>query len=91
MHGLLSCVVVGILSAGCHLYPSVSVCVFLEKGFILFFIFCFLRAASAAYRSSQARGPMGTGGTPGLCHSTSNMGSKPHLQTLPQLEAMQDP
>ena len=43
-----------------------------------FVLFLFLRAAFAAYGSSQARGRMGPGAT-SLCPSQSYMGSEPHL------------
>ena len=48
--------------------------------FILFFyfIFVFSRAAPEAYGGSQARGPIRAVAT-GLCHSHSNVGSKPCL------------
>ena len=42
-----------------------------------------------AYGSSQARGWIGAA-TAGLCHSHSNVGSKPHLRPTPQLAAMSD-
>jgi len=55
------------------------------------FLFLFLfRAESAAYASSQARGPIGAA-TAHLCHSHSNTRSKIHLRPTPQLMAMPDP
>ena len=42
-----------------------------------------------AYESSQARGRMGAAAAD-LCHSHSNAGSEPHLQTIPQLTAKLD-
>ena len=47
-------------------------------------------AAPGAYGSSQARGRIGATAA-GLCHSYSNMISKPHLRPTPQLTAMLDP
>ena len=58
--------------------------------FFSFFFFCLFRAVPMAYGSSQARGQMGTAAA-GLCHSHSNMGSKPHLQPTLQLMAIPDP
>ena len=48
------------------------------------------RAALAAYGGSQARGRIGATAA-GLCHSHSNSGSKPRLQTTPQLTTTPDP
>ena len=47
-------------------------------------------AASVAYGSPQARGPVRTVAI-SLCHSHNNMGSEPHLQPAPQLTATPDP
>ena len=55
-----------------------------------FFFFFFFRAASEAYGSSQARGPIGAAAA-GLYHCHSNTGSKPHLGPIPQLTATPDP
>ena len=52
--------------------------------------YCFFREASGAYGSSQAKGPIGAAAA-GLHHSHSNMGSEPHLQSIPQFTAMLDP
>ena len=72
-------------------------CIFmlLTVQFVFIFIFhylfiCFFRAASMAYASSQARGQIRASAA-GLCHSHSNAGSKPYLQSTPQLMAMLDP
>ena len=54
------------------------------------FLFVFLRAAPAAYGSSQARGKIGAAAA-SLYHSHSNAGSKPSLQITPQLTAKPDP
>ena len=54
-------------------------------GFFFFFFFLF-RATTAACGSSQAWGQIGAEAA-GLYHSHSNGGSKPHLQTTPQLTA----
>ena len=57
----------------------------------LFFVFLlFLWATSAAYGSPQARGLIGDVAA-GLHQSHSNAGSKPRLQSTPQLTAMPDP
>ena len=47
-------------------------------------------ATPSAYRSSQARGRIGTTAT-SLCQSHSNEGSEPCLQPTPQLTAVPDP
>uniref|UniRef100_A0A8D1SYM9 Cathepsin L n=1 Tax=Sus scrofa TaxID=9823 RepID=A0A8D1SYM9_PIG len=52
--------------------------------------FFFFRAAATAYGGSQAKGQI-QATAPGLRHSHSNAGSKPHLQPTPQLMAMPDP
>ena len=57
--------------------------------FIYLFIFCFL-GPHAAYGGSQARGQIGSVAA-SLHHSHSNVGSKLHLQTTPQLTATPDP
>ena len=49
---------------------------------LLFFFF-------RAHGSSQSRGQVGAANV-GLCHSRSNTGSKPNLQTTPQLMAILD-
>ena len=58
--------------------------------FIFIFGFCLLRAASAAYRSSQAKGRIGATAA-GLHHSHSKVGSEPCLRPTPQLMATLDP
>ena len=62
--------------------------------FILFY-FIVLRAAPAAYGSSQAWGPTGAAAygwpMPGLCPSHSNAESEPRRQPTPQLVSMLDP
>ena len=50
---------------------------------------CLFRAAPMAHESSQARGQIGAVAA-GLHHSHSNLGSKPHLRTTPQLTATPD-
>ena len=47
------------------------------------------RATSVAYGSSQANGGIGAAAV-GLYHSHSNLGSEPHLQSIPQLMATPD-
>ena len=56
------------------------------KHWLIFFLFCFclFRAAPMAYRGYQAKGPIRAVAT-SLCHSHSNLGSKPHLWPTPQL------
>ena len=64
-----------------------------EQGLFIYLFIYLLRATLAAYRCSQARGQMGATAL-GLCHSHSNMGSKPclhHLQFTPQLTVTPDP
>ena len=60
--------------------------------FIYFFLFLFsfflFRASPAAYGKSWSRGRLRAAAA---SHSHSNMGSKPHLQPTPQVEAMLDP
>jgi len=56
----------------------------------LFKFFFFFRAVPSVYGNSQARGRIGAT-TTGLCHSHSNAGSEPCLQTTPQLTATPDP
>ena len=56
----------------------------------IFFFLYFSRAAPAAYGGSQARGLIGAVAA-GLRHSHNNMGSKPHLQSTPQVTAALDP
>ena len=56
--------------------------------FYSFFLFFFLRAAPAAYRSSQARGLNGAAAA-GLHHSHSR--SELRLRPTPQLMATSDP
>ena len=55
----------------------------------MYIYFSFFRAAPAACGSSQARGRIGAV-APRLRQSHSNEGSKPRLQTTPQLTATQD-
>ena len=43
-----------------------------------------------AYGGTQARGQIGAVAA-GLYHSHSNVGSEPHLRTIPQLTATPDP
>ena len=54
--------------------------------FILFCPFAFSRASPMAYGGSQARGPVRAAAA-SLHHGHSNVGSEPHLQPTPQLEA----
>ena len=59
----------------------------------LFLVFCLYRATpykGVAYGVSQARGQIGAIAA-GLCHSHSNLGSKPRLQPTPQLVTTPDP
>ena len=56
----------------------------------MFFFLVFSRAAIMAYGGSQARGLI-RAVVSSLHQSHSNMGSKPRLQTTPQLTAMLDP
>ena len=56
---------------------------------VVFCLFAFSRAASAACGDSQARGQIGAVAT-GLCHNHSNSGSEPGLQPTPQLMATPD-
>ena len=56
----------------------------------LLFCFCLFRAASAAYGSSQAMGPI-RATTAGLHHSHSNMGSEWRLRPTGQLSTTADP
>ena len=58
--------------------------------FFFFFFFGLLRAAPAAYGSSQAKGHIRAEAA-GLHHSHSNEGSKPHLPPTPQATATLDP
>ena len=57
-------------------------------GFV--FVFCLFRVVPVAYGRSQVRGQIGAVAT-GLYHSHSNTRSEPHLRTIPQLTATQDP
>ena len=57
--------------------------------FFSFFSF-FFRATPMAHGSFQAQGLIGAADA-GLCHSHSNSGSKPHLQSTPQLMATPEP
>ena len=59
------------------------------SSFVLF-SFLLFRAVPSVYGNSQARGRIGAT-TTGLCHSHSNAGSEPCLQTTPQLTATPDP
>ena len=52
-------------------------------------MFCFLRAAPAAYGGSQARGLIGAVAA-GLLHSHSDTGSEPRVRPTPQLTAKLD-
>ena len=63
---------------------------FFNLFFNFFGLFAFSRAAPAAYGDSQARGLIGAVAT-GLYQSHSNAGSKPCLQSTPQLTAIPDP
>ena len=58
--------------------------------FIFYFSFVFFGAAPMTNGDSQTRGQIGAIAA-GLYHSHNNMGSKPCLQTTPQLTAMPDP
>ena len=58
--------------------------------FFFFFFFGLFTAIPAAYGGSRARGLIGAIAA-SLHHSHSNVGSKPHLQPIPQLTAMPDP
>ena len=58
--------------------------------FLGVFFKIFFRAAPMAYGGSQTRGQVETVAA-GLCHSHSNVGSKPCLQPTPQILAMPDP
>ena len=62
----------------------------IEKGLCYSFFLFFFRATPSAYGGSQAKGRIGAVAA-GLHYSHSNSGSKPHLQTTPQLTAMLDP
>ena len=53
-------------------------------------LLAFSRAALAIYGGSQARGLIAAVAT-GLCQTNSNSGSKPSLESIPQLTAMLDP
>ena len=55
-----------------------------------FFFFPLFMAAPVACGGSQAKGPIRAVAS-SLRHSHSNAGSKPRLQPMPQLTAMQDP
>ena len=71
--------------------PHTHINLFVEEICSLFFCFRFLafwlfRATLVAHGGSQARGWMRATAA-GLCHSHSNLGSKPHLQPTPQLTA----
>ena len=63
---------------------------FLYYYYYYYYYFCLFRAIPMAYGGSQARCPVGAVVT-GLCHSHSNAGYEPHLQTIPQLTATPDP
>ena len=64
--------------------------VFLFFGFFVCLFFFPFRATPMTYGSSQARGQIGAAAV-SLCHSHSNMQSKPYLWTTQQLTAMLDP
>ena len=57
---------------------------------VFLILFCFFRAVPAAYGGSQARSRIKAAAA-GPHPSHSNVGSKPHLQPIPQLMAMPDP
>ena len=73
-------------------YPQRAYTSFLRfiliKDFIVFFFSP--RAASVAYGSFQARGPIGATAA-SLYHGHNNAGYEPHLQPTPQLKATPDP
>ena len=50
-------------------------------------MYCFFRAMATAYKSIQARSPIGATAA-GLHHSNSNAGSEPCLQPISQLTAV---
>ena len=60
-----------------------------ERIFFFFFFWLF-KATLVAHGGSQARGLIRATAAD-LRHSHSNTGSKPHLQTIPQLVATPDP
>ena len=60
------------------------------QGETFFFFFLLFRAIPTAYGNSQARGQIGAAPA-SLHHSHSNAGSKPRLQTTPQLTATPNP
>ena len=60
-----------------------------EVFFFVFFFFFFFRAAPTTYGGSQARRQIEA--VASHSHSHSNVGSKLHLQSTPQLTAMPDP
>ena len=57
--------------------------------YLFFCLFAFSWAAPTAYGGSQVRGLIGAVAT-GLRQSHSNVGSKPHLQSTPELTATLD-
>ena len=57
---------------------------------LILLLLLLLSAAGVAYPSSQARGLI-RAAPAGLRYSHSNTGSKPHLQSTPQLTATPDP
>ena len=69
-----------------HSDPFLSILFCWWDSFSFSFFFFFLRAAPAANRSSQARGPIGAA-VGGLHHSLSHARSEPLLQPTPQLAA----
>ena len=71
------------------LRPTMVVCVVYPIEFLLWLLlFCLLRAAATAYRSSQAKGPIGVAAAD-RSHSHSKARSEPHLRPTPGLTAMQ--
>ena len=67
-----------------------AVCGCLQQFFVFFSFVFFFRATSVVYGGSQARGLIRAIAA-SLCHSHSNVGSKPHLGPTPQLMAALDP
>ena len=78
---ICSCLLISGMPCSLGIFPMFS---FFFSSFGLF------RATPAAYRSSQARGGIGTAAA-ALCHSHSNAESEPYLGPTPQLMAMWDP
>ena len=59
------------------------------KYLFTYLVFGLFRAAPEAYGSSQSKAQIGAVAA-GLCHSHSNVGSKPRLRPTPQLTEMPD-